>query len=96
MLIGRVEGSATASVKNDRLVGIKLLVIQPVRADGDSIGASIVAEDAIGAGLGQLVLVVTGGAARSASKVQDAPVDAVVIAIVDELHAGAGRSSEPQ
>jgi len=86
MLIGRVEGSAIASVKNDRLVGMKLLVVQPVTADGDGIGAPIVAEDAIGAGLGELVLVVTGGAARTASKVEDAPIDAVVIAIVDELH----------
>jgi len=86
MLIGRVAGSAIASVKNDLLVGVKLLVVQPVKADGDSIGAPIVAEDAIGAGLDQLVVVVTGGAARTASKVEKAPIDAVVIAIVDELH----------
>ena len=86
MLIGRVTGSAVASVKNEALVGIKLLIVQPIDPDGDATGAPIVAEDAIGAGQRELVLVTTGGSARSASKVEGAPIDAVLIAIIDELH----------
>ncbi len=89
MLIGRVAGSAVASVKNEALVGIKLLIVQPINPAGDDTGTPIVAEDAIGAGQGELVLVTTGGSARSASKVrhrEGAPIDAVLIAIIDELH----------
>ena len=81
MLIGKVVGSVVATRKNDNLVGNKFMVVELVADMGDT--KKIVAIDNIGAGIGEVVLVATGSAARIGCGVQRTPVDAAIVGIVD-------------
>jgi microcompartment protein CcmK/EutM len=83
MRIYTVIGSVVSTVKNDGLTGAKLLVVAPLEGGGPS--DPIVAVDAVGAGRGEVVLVVTGGAARFLPETRNAPVDAAIVAIVDRV-----------
>lgn len=87
MILGRVVGNVWATRKEEVLVGIKFLVIQPQRLDGQSAGEPFVAGDRVGAGLGDLVIVTQGSAARLVYGEQW-PIDAVVIGIVDSVDKG--------
>ena len=82
MLIGRIIGSITATKKSDALLGHKLLLIRP-RANANETTDVLVAIDALGAGVGETVIIATGRAARLAAGREDLPVDAAVIGIVD-------------
>ncbi len=88
MLIARVEGSAVSTIKDPELTGIKLLVVREAGVDGEPTGAAFVAADAVGAGLGELVLVATGSAARQTKLTRERPLDAVIMGILDSLEAG--------
>lgn len=77
MIIGKVVGNVVSTRKYDSLQGYKLLVIQ--QRDADEV---FVAADAIGAGIGELVLVATGSSAQNALDRQ-APIDAIVVGILD-------------
>ena len=82
MLIGKVVGSVVSTRKNDNLVGNKFMIVGLPKdmSDGRS---KIVAIDNIGAGIGETVLVATGSAARIGCGVEDTPVDAAIVGIVD-------------
>lgn len=83
MEVARVIGSVVSTVKDSGLTGSKLLVVEPL---GDPASPRrFVAIDAVGAGRGEVVLVVRGSAARSLAAAGSAPVDAAIIAIVDRL-----------
>lgn len=88
MQIARVVGSAVSTIKDDALVGRKLLVVRPADPGDALTGDPYVAVDAIGAGEGELVLVAKGSAARQTHATADAPVDAAIIAILDSLEVG--------
>jgi microcompartment protein CcmK/EutM len=93
MQIARVVGNAVASVKEPRLTGTTLLLVEDAAADGASLGgAAYVAVDLVGAGEPELVLVVRGSSAARAVGVDGAPIDAAVVAILDQVRAG-GRST---
>ncbi|MBP3348373.1 MAG: EutN/CcmL family microcompartment protein [Clostridia bacterium] len=81
MIIGKVMGSVVATRKNANLVGQKLMIVQPINGDKTD---SIVAIDNIGAGIGEVVLVATGSAARIGCGHEKAPVDAAIVGIVDD------------
>lgn len=83
MIIGRVIGSVVATRKNDSLVGSKFLVIKPLQ-DMASASGNFVAVDNVGAGIGEVVLVATGSAARVDCKIENAPIDAAIVGIVDD------------
>ena len=83
MIIGTVVGSIIATRKNEKLVGQKLLVIRP--QDGMEEKGEFVAIDNVGAGIGETVLVARGSAARVGCDLADAPVDAAIVGIVDEV-----------
>jgi len=91
MILARVEGSVVATTKNLKMTGNKLLVVRPLVIDTPNAtefkpGAStLVAIDALGAGEGEVVLVVQGSSARLGAADKDSPVDAVVIGIVDQV-----------
>jgi ethanolamine utilization protein EutN len=91
MILARVEGSVIATKKNPKMTGHKLLVIRPLvidtpKATAFKPGAStLVAVDSLGAGEGDVVLVVQGSSARLAADDKSAPVDAVVVGIVDQV-----------
>ena len=82
MIIGKVVGSIVSTRKNDNLVGNKFMVIEPVEGLGDP-NSKIVAIDNIGAGIGELVLVATGSAARIGCGMESAPIDAAIVGIID-------------
>ena len=88
MLIARVEGSAVSTMKDPELTGIKLLVVREAGIDGEPDGVAFVAADAVGAGVGELVLIATGSAARETKLTRERPIDAVIMAILDSLEAG--------
>ncbi len=81
MLIGKVVGSVVATRKNDNLVGNKFMVVELIEDMGET--KKIVAIDNIGAGIGEVVLVATGSAARIGCGVEGTPVDAAIVGIVD-------------
>jgi len=86
MIIARVIGTVVATRKIDRLVGSKILVVQPLDPGSEvPRGESLVAVDAVGAGVGERVIVVEGSSARLAVDVERSPVDATIIGIVDEI-----------
>ena len=88
MLIGRVVGTVVASRKEERLVGAKLLVVRNLEVEGAEASGYAVAVDAVGAGVGEVVLVATGSSARQTAVTHERPCDAVVMAIVDEWELG--------
>lgn len=85
MILGKVVGTVVATRKDERLVGSKLLLVQPVRPDGSERGALLVAVDTVDAGAGEQVLVVSGSSARMAAGLADRPVDAAIVGIVDTV-----------
>ncbi len=85
MLIGKVVGTVVATQKEDSLVGLKLLFVRAVNEKGEPTGANVVAADAVGAGVGETVLYASGSSARQTRVTDKRPVDAVVMAIVDEI-----------
>lgn len=91
MIFARVSGTVVCTQKDEKLVGTKLLLVQPVDLAGASKGNPLVAVDAVGAGEGELVLLVQGSSARQTSRTNNTPVDAVIFAIVDSVEQG-GKS----
>lgn len=85
MRIARVIGNAVSTIKAEPLRGSKLLVVQAASPRDELYGEPFVAVDAIGAGEGELVLIGEGSAARRTNQTTDAPVDAVIMAILDSL-----------
>ena len=88
MIFARVTGNVVCTLKDEKLVGSKLLLLQPVDPAGSAKGSPLVAVDAVGAGEGELVLVVQGSSARQTSRTTGNPVDAVIFAIVDTVEQG--------
>lgn len=89
MFLARVEGSVVATKKDAAMTGRKLLLIRPQLVDDKDPtrfkpgSNTIVAVDSVGAGEGELVLFCQGSSARLAGGMKEAPVDAVIIGIVD-------------
>lgn len=89
MRLARVTGTATATVKEAGLTGLKLLVTDVVDGGGAVLAPGVVAADAVGAGVGDLVLLAEGSAARLPSACAGQPVDAAAVAIVDDVNMAA-------
>ena len=85
MNVGKVVGTVVASRKDPKLEGLKLLVVQQTDLVGSPKGGQVVAVDAVGAGLGEIVLYAAGSSARQTDATQNRPVDTVIMAIVDEI-----------
>lgn len=88
MILGKVVGTVVSTQKDEGLEGLKLLVVQQVDMDLNLQKGFVVAADAVGAGMGELVFVVQGSSARMATRVKGRPLDASVIGIVDSLEVG--------
>jgi len=90
MFIARVRGNVVTTQKVVKMTGRKLLMIEPLRVEEDGgemkpTGRCFVAVDSIGAGTDDLVLVTQGSSARMTETTSDAPVDAVVVGIIDTI-----------
>jgi microcompartment protein CcmK/EutM len=78
-----VTGTVVASHKEPLIEGWKLLVVRQLDADDKETGGYVVAADAVGAGVGEVVLYASGSSARNTEMTKDRPCDAVIMAIVD-------------
>ncbi len=83
MIVGKVVGSVVATRKNENLVGSKFLIVEPLEKMEQS-GGRIVAIDNVGAGIGEIVLVAKGSAARIGCNMKNVPIDAAIVGIVDD------------
>ena len=83
MQLARVIGTVVATIKNDSLEGRKLLVVQNLDKDLRATGKPMVAVDAIGAGVGELVFWCRGKEASFPFKREDTPTDCTIVGIVD-------------
>ncbi len=90
MKIGRVTGTVTATAKDARLVGLKLLVADVIDGAGNVLESSLVAVDTCGAGVGDGILITFGTAARLPQGMSGAPVDAAAVAVVDRIDISLG------
>ena len=85
MLIARVVGNVVCTRKDEKLVGTKLMLVQPVDLEGQAKGNPLVAVDAVGSGEGELVLIVQGSSARQTRQTEGNPVDCSIFAVVDYI-----------
>jgi microcompartment protein CcmK/EutM len=88
MQLARVIGDVVATRKDANLVGIKLLVVQPLTPERQPSGRPLVAVDAVGAGVGEEVFFVRGKEASFPFYPVEAPVDAGSVGIVDHWDLG--------
>jgi ethanolamine utilization protein EutN len=86
MQIGRVIGPLVSTAKHKKLVGAKLLLVQPLTLEGQPKGVPVLTIDSVGAGVGDRVLyLIEGKAAQDALGRKGAPVDAAIMGIVDTV-----------
>jgi ethanolamine utilization protein EutN/carbon dioxide concentrating mechanism protein CcmL len=85
MIFARVVGTVVCTRKDEKLVGTKLLLVQPVDLKGQPKGNQLVAVDVVGAGEGEVVLVVQGSSARQTRSTEGNPVDCTIFAVVDSI-----------
>src|SRR5690242_13279985 len=83
MQLARVIGTVVATMKNDSLEGQKLLIVQSLNKDLEAQGKPLVAVDAVGAGIGELVFWCLGREASFPFKREDTPTDCTIVGIVD-------------
>lgn len=83
MIVGKIVGSVVATRKNENLVGSKFLIVEPFAHMGEQ-GSRLVAIDNVGAGIGEIVLVAQGSAARIGCNLADSPIDAAIVGIIDD------------
>ena len=92
MFVAKVTGSLVSTQKVQAMVGYKLLIVEPYRVDAEqrdrlvTTGRTFVAVDALGAGVGDYVLITQGSSARMTPETKNMPVDTVIVGIVDQVH----------
>ncbi|MGE3807248.1 MAG: EutN/CcmL family microcompartment protein [Gemmataceae bacterium] len=92
MFIAKVTGSVVATQKLGTLTGHKLLTVEPLRVDPSDrerligLGRTFVCVDTVGAGQGEMVLIVQGSSARLTPETEKLPIDAAIIGIIDKVN----------
>lgn len=84
MLRGIIRGNIVSTRKQESLIGSKFMEVE-IMQNGELTGQYVVAVDSVGAGIGETVLLTLGSSARLALQNKNAPTDAVIVGIVDEL-----------
>jgi microcompartment protein CcmK/EutM len=88
MLLGKIVGTLVATRKDEKLQGLKFFIVRQIDVEGHETGAYVVAADAVGAGVGEVVMYATGSSARQTVVTDRRPCDAVIMAIVDTWEVG--------
>lgn len=88
MRIALIIGSTISTIKDAAISGRKLLIVRNTDTAGKVTGEPYVAVDTVSAGTGDLVLVTDGSSARYTSQTGNAPVDAVIVGVIDSLELG--------
>ncbi len=95
MIFARVVGNVVATRKHDAFHSLKMMLLRPVDPAGAVSGEEFMAADSVGAGPGEMVLVVVEGrSAGQAVRQVKAPLDAAIVGIVDRVDIGPGSRSE--
>jgi ethanolamine utilization protein EutN len=95
MIISRVIGSVVSTTKDEKLVGKKLLIVQPIdMITTEPDGKPLVAIDTVGSGKGEVVMVVSGSSARQTNSTNGTPVDAAIVGIIDQIEIGGKTTFE--
>ena len=84
MVLAKVVGTVVATQKEASLDGLRMMMCKPVDIDGQEKSGFVVAVDAVGAGVGEMVMYASGSSARQTTVTRDRPCDAVIMAIVDQ------------
>lgn len=86
MYIAKVIGNVVSTTKCEKLTGLKLLLVQQIdMLTMKESGTPVVITDSVGAGVGEVVMVVTGGSARLTEVTTGKPVDATAVGIIDTI-----------
>ena len=86
MYIAKVIGNVVSTTKCEKLTGLKLLLVQQIdMLTMKESGTPVVISDSVGAGVGEIVMVVTGGSARLTETTTGKPVDATIVGIIDTI-----------
>lgn len=85
MLLAKVVGTVVSTQKDPKLTGLKLLLCQQLTLEMKPGSSFVVSVDAVGAGIGEVVVCAAGSSARLTELTQGLPVDSVVMAIVDSM-----------
>ncbi len=85
MYLGKIVGTVVSTRKDENLTGYKLLVVQKLTEKLEPNGETQVAVDTVGAGCGEVVILVGGSSSRKSLDRPDAPVDAAIVGIVDSV-----------
>ena len=87
MIIARVIGNVVATQKNERYANARVMLCQPVTPEGAETGATLIALDAVDAGVGDVVLVVQEGwsASTTATGEPGAAIDSAIVGVVDRI-----------
>lgn len=88
MLLGKVVGTLVATRKDEKMEGLKFLVVRQINVEGQDVANYVVAVDAVGAGVGEVVMYASGSSARQTKVTDQRPCDAVIMAIVDTWEVG--------
>lgn len=85
MLMGRVVGTVVSTRKDEELVGLRFMLVKQLSLGLEESNTFVVAADAVGAGVGEVVLYASGSSARQTVVTNNRPVDATIMAIVDSF-----------
>ena len=86
MQLARVKGNVVSTTKAEKLNGLKLLIVKPIDIETfEEKGGIIVAIDAVGAGEGEVVMLVGGSSSRQTSVTDGKPTDMSIVAIIDSV-----------
>jgi carbon dioxide concentrating mechanism protein CcmL len=88
MFLAKIIGTVVASQKEASLDGLRFMLLQPLDEKGKPAGSHVVAADAVGAGVDEIVLYASGSSARQTVATDKRPCDAVIMAIVDSWEVG--------
>ena len=87
MFLGKIIGTVVATRKDENLVGVRLVIVQPLDHRRRAVGEPLVAADTVNAGRGQMVFLVSRREAAEALPKAYGPIDAAVVGMVDQLNA---------
>jgi len=85
MKVARVVGNIVATRKEPKLEGLKLLLVEQLKVDGQRTGTFLVAADTVGVGIDETVLLVSGSSARMSLPKDGTPIDAAVVGVIDAI-----------
>ena len=92
MRIALVIGSTISTIKDEVIRGRKLLIVRNADTEGNVTGEPYIAVDTVSAGTGDLVMITDGSSARYTNQTTNAPVDAVIVGVIDSLELGGSVS----